>query len=89
MRLVEVRYDQPEDKGLFFHPARTVFTNCWYYPETNEIQMVGGVGRFICDISGLCSKFLGYYEARVISEIDHSRWNEPDRYEFTESDLQE
>lgn len=80
--LVEVKYFQPEKEGILPHPARMVFTNCWYYPDSNKIQMVGSTGTFPCDSDGLCNNFLGYYKAEIVGEIDRSRWTEPDRHEL-------
>jgi hypothetical protein len=90
MRLYEVKVLEPERNegiepptldGYCDHPKRYRYVKCWVaQADPLKLRPVGGEGVFLF-IDGYCEHWLGKYQAWVVSEVDRSRYTEPDRFE--------
>jgi hypothetical protein len=86
MILVEVKYFEPAEgdsddlEGHLSHPDRYRYANCWAEEQDGITYCthVGGQGHFPFP-DGFCPRFLGYYPAVILGEIDEARTHERDR----------
>jgi hypothetical protein len=90
MKLVEVKFFEPaqgnqnkivELDGILEHPDRYHYSNCWVEERSGVLHccVVGGQGWFPFP-DNFCPRFLGYFPAIILGEIDRSRTDEADRF---------
>ena len=79
-KLLEIKVFQRESKGLFSHPKRYKYINCWSYKQDNNIYVLVNE-RSAKFSSGKCQEFFDD-EAEIVGEIDRSREFERDRFEL-------
>jgi hypothetical protein len=89
MKLVEVKYFEPAKgdshdlEGHLSHPDRYRYANCWLEVKDGikHCSVIGGQAFFSFP-GNFCPKFLGYFPAVILREIDTDRAGEADRFEL-------
>ena len=85
MKYKEIRYVEPAS-ALWQTPCRYRYVVCRVESEQGaniELRMVGGQGSFDF-VGGVCSDWLGKYEATIVGDIDQEDYRRADRFENIE-----
>ena len=79
-KLLEIKVFERENKGLFAHPRRYRYMNCWSYEQDGDIYVL--VNERSAKFSDSKCKNFFDNEAEIVGEIDCSREFEWDRFEL-------